>query len=232
MTCRKIRGAAALALLAALALWGCAPAGRAAEPQAPDAALPAIRAALLGEQPIRCPGIRDACSGGEGISIGDIPRHYNPDSEYTSLWRFAPVDLDGDGETEAVVQIIDAAGDMGGYLVLHALHRREEVAGYLVDYRWFEELKTDGSFLRSTAEGQGVFGPFEFTESAAGGEFSVSAALWQEPSARPERWYVEGAEAAAETFEAELARQAQKPDAPWYDFTPEEIARALDRGAA
>ena len=68
---------------------------------------------------------------------------FSPNSEYAKIDRFSIVDLDGDGESEAVLQVIDVAGDMGGFLVLH----REDgkVRGYPRSYREFESLKTDGT---------------------------------------------------------------------------------------
>ena len=64
--------------------------------------------------------------GGEPMTIADVPGIFSLESPYARIWRFAFADLDGDGETEAVLQVIDVAGDMGGYLIL----REEDGAVY------------------------------------------------------------------------------------------------------
>lgn len=232
---RRGKGKAALSVVLALTVCSCAlvtGAERQSPPSpaiGPDTALPILREVLLGERPLYPSQIQDTNFGDKGIYLDEFPAYYNPDSDYTQLWRFALVDLDGDGETEAVVQIIDAAGDMGGYLVLHVLHRQREVGGYICDYRWFEELKTDGTFLYQDAAGWGLSAYFEFDEEENGDSYLVAHTLWQES----DRWYIGSQEITPEAFERILAEQRQKPDTPWYDFTPEEIARVLpgDPGA-
>lgn len=228
------KGTAALVLsvLLVLAVGGCVLVSGADVPDAPavydpaaDPAVPELRAALLEKQTIRL-------SYNEDMLIGDIPNsvHFSPDSPYAAVWRFAPVDLDNDGRTEVVVQIIDAAGDMGGFLMLY--WNGYDIQGYPADYHWFETLKTDGTFTftDSAGVGWGVADPeFHYEGDAGGGRsgFRAHPIIWQEPREEPERWYVGGKEVSKRTFDAALEEFYAKPDAVWYDFTPEEVARAF-----
>lgn len=231
------KGAAALVLsvLLVLAVGGCALVSGADVPDAPavydpaaDPAVPELRAALLGEQTIRL-------IYNEDMLIGDIPNsvHFSPDSPYAAVWRFAPVDLDNDGRTEVVVQIIDAAGDMGGFLMLY--WNGYFIQGYPADYRWFETLKADGTFtfIDRAGVGWGVADPeFHYEGDAGGGRsgFRAHPIIWQEPREEPERWYIDRERVSKRTFDAALEKFYAKPDAVWYDFTPEEVARAFPGG--
>lgn len=232
---RKRSGAAlALSWALAAAVCGCALITGAERPVAEgpraDLSAPAIRAALLGEREIHFSRIPGTDLHNLDLPIQEIPERYNPDSEYTMLWRFTLVDLDHDGETEAVVQIIDAAGDMGGYLMLHALHQRDVVEGYFFDYRWFESLKEDGTFYYSDSAGTGwgVMDAFEFDESPTGSGYRGHHTLWQAPRDEPEHWYIGQLEVNQSVHGEGIARQNEKPEAVWYDFTPENIHLALD----
>ncbi len=158
--------------------------------------------------------------GGEPMTIADVPGIFSLESPYARIWRFAFADLDGDGETEAVLQVIDVAGDMGGYLIL-----REEdgaVYGYKSDYRTFEDLKMDGSFgyssptgtewgvctVRFTGDGCDMV-PLFCGETGDQGE-SVSYTVGGSPASEAE-------------YEAAADRQRQKPDTVWYEFTGENV---------
>lgn len=162
---RGCRAAAALAavLLLTAALAGCDAGGGAApespvldvppaasgtagggQPPAPGAApesalpnaeaLTAYRAILLGQAGFllaQGPG-----APARPTMANDIPRIFSPDSEYARLERFAVLDLDGDSAQELVLQSMDVAGDMGGYVVLRM--QQGEVYGFTSDWRILE----------------------------------------------------------------------------------------------
>lgn len=189
-------------------------------PGAEQSADESYRSALLGETPIVC--YKDG--GSSPVSVGEVPEVFSPDSEYTKIHCFSLVDLDGDGESEAVLQIIDVAGDMGGFLVL----RREggEVLGFPRSYREFESLKTDGTYGFSSAAGtewgvcSGGFSGKEYTPKTL-----ISGKIGDDRESFS--YLIEGLPASEEEYNAATDQQEQKPDAVWYEFTGENIERAF-----
>lgn len=86
----------------------------------------------------------------EPVSAADIPALFVPDDPgypHIMVSEFAVVDLNGDGYDEAVLKVIAAAGDMGGYLVLY---QGGAVSGFISGWHTFRNLKTDGTFQWST----------------------------------------------------------------------------------
>ena len=157
----------------------------------------------------------------------------SPDSPYAAVSRFAPVDLDGDGQTEVVVQIIDAAGDMGGYLMLY--WNGYYIHGYKVSYQWFETLKADGTFTftDNVGVGWGVADPlFHYERDARGerGGFHTNHILWQEPRDEPSKWFIGRKRVSERAYNAALEEFYAKPDAVWYDHSPEAVAQAFPGG--
>lgn len=195
-----------LSLLSAGVISGCA-LFSGAEQQPMENAYEAYRAVLLGETQIAL--YKDGES--SQVSVEEAPAVFSPDSEYAKIDRFSIVDLDGDGESEAVLQVIDVAGDMGGFLVLH--RERGEVCGYPRSYREFESLKTDGTYV--------------FT-SPAGTEWGICTGGFSGREYTP-KTLVSGK--AEEEYNTAMDRQQQKPDVVWYEFTDENIERAFS-GAA
>lgn len=231
------RGTAALVLsvLLVLGAGGCAlisgtetEAPPVAYDPAADPAVPVLRAAMLGEETIRL-------DHNEDMLIDDIPSsiYFSPDSPYAAVSRFAPVDLDGDGQTEVVVQIIDAAGDMGGYLMLY--WNGYYIHGYKVSYQWFETLKADGTFTftDNVGVGWGVADPlFHYERDARGerGGFHTNHILWQEPRDEPSKWFIGRKRVSERAYNAALEEFYAKPDAVWYDHSPEAVAQAFPGG--
>ena len=191
-----------LSLLSAGVISGCA-LFSGAERQPVESAYEAYRSVLLGETQIVL--YKDGES--SQITIEEVPAVFSPNSEYAKIDRFSIVDLDGDGESEAVLQVIDVAGDMGGFLVLH--REGGEVRGYPRSYREFESLKTDGTY--------------GFT-SPTGMEWGICTGGFSGKEYTP-KTLVSGKD--EEEYNAAMAEQGQKPDAVWYEFTDENIERAF-----
>ncbi len=82
------------------------------------------------------------------LNISEVPEFFNPHDSYMEIQTYAIVDLNGDDQKEAVLHVCGIAGDMSKYLVLHEINGT--VYGYSVDYRYFENLKTDGTFNYSS----------------------------------------------------------------------------------
>ena len=247
---RRMAGPArrtALAMAAALvmaALAGCAAGG--AAPQSPTLQSPAPETRPAAGNPAACAaapqeskaGYRAVLQGQAGFLLAGepgapaqpmmaegIPRLFSPTSEYARLERFALLDLDGDGAQELVLQSIDVAGDMGGYLVLRA--QEGEVYGFASDWRSFWSLKTDGSFEYSSPTGR-EWGAC--TVRFAEGTMLRDTPLYSgtaDDAFETAAYTVNGQAADEQAYAAAQAAQAAKPDAVWYPFDEEGIRQAL-----
>ena len=158
-----------------------------------------------------------AANGGSdfaSVNIADIPSLFNPDDAYMAIQNYAVIDLDGDGSEEAVVFVCGAAGDTGGYFVLHS--RDDHVYGYRTDYRTFENLKTDGTFIYSddlgSKEGVATIG---FTQdglvitdvlSATGQAYTM------------DNFMINGKKVTQEEYNAEKENQDLKTNVEWHEY--------------
>ncbi len=185
--------------------------------------LTAYRAVLQGQTEFLLAGEPGAPA--QPMTVEDIPRIFSPASEYARLERFARLDLDGDGAQELVLQSIDVAGDMGGYLVLHA--QEDAVYGFVSDWRSFWSLKTDGSFEYSSSTGRewGVC-TVHFADGAMLRDTPLYSGTANE-TFETTPYTVAGQEADEQAYAAAQAAQAAKPDAVWYPFDEEGIRQAL-----
>ena len=148
------------------------------------------------------------------VNIADIPSLLNPDDAYMAIQNYAVIDLDGDGSEEAVVFVCGAAGDTGGYLVLHSSD--DHVYGYRTDYRTFGNLKTDGTFIYSddlgSKEGIATIG---FTQnglvitdvlSATGQAYTMN------------NFMINGKKVTQEEYNAEKENQDLKSNVQWHEY--------------
>lgn len=145
------------------------------------------------------------------VNITDIPSLFDPDDDSMAIQNYAVVDLDSDGTDEAVIFVCGAAGDTGGYIVLHSINGH--VYGYRTDYRMFENLKTDGTFIYSddlgTKEGVAVIrfaqdGPvLEDVLSATGQAYTMNSFM------------IDGKQVTEEEYNTEKEKQDLKNDVEW-----------------
>ena len=171
-----------------------------------------IQDVLKGNQPFYY-----AANGGSDfapVNIVDIPSLFNHDDAYMAIQNYAVIDLDGDGSEEAVVFVCGAAGDTGGYLVLHS--RDDHVYGYRTDYRTFENLKTDGTFIYSNDLGsKEAVATIGFTQdglvitdvlSATGQAYMM------------DNFFINGKKATQEEYNAEKEKQDLKNNVEWHEY--------------
>ena len=153
------------------------------------------------------------------LEISQVPALFSPDSSYAAVGWFTVLDLDGDGTEETVLQITDAANDMGGYLVLRC--QDEEVLGYPSGWRTFWNLKTDGTFSYSQAGGsEDGLASIRFTEDG----FVLDKYLYGAGDCfQFYGFYLDGQAISEAEYGQALLEQDEKPDAQWYEFTPENI---------
>lgn len=189
--------------------------------------LAAYRAVLQGEAELLLVGeTAEAGSfAAEPVPVDRIPHIFSPYSDYTQFGQFSVLDLDGDGTQEVVVQSIDVAGDMGGYLVLH--RQEDEVYGFLFDWRSFWSLKTDGSFEYSSPTGLAwAVGRVQFGPGSC--DYALPMYTGATDYTYEEIEYtVNGQPAGEEEYNAAVEAQNAKPDAVWYEFSEEGFGQAF-----
>ena len=171
-----------------------------------------IQDVLKGNQPFYYAA--NGCSDFASVNIADIPSLFNSDDAYMAIQNYVVIDLDGDGSEEGVVFVCGAAGDTGGYLVLHSSD--DHVYGYRTDYRTFGNLKTDGTFIYSddlgSKEGIATIG---FTQnglvitdvlSATGQAYTMN------------NFMINGKKVTQEEYNAEKENQDLKNDVEWHEY--------------
>ncbi len=148
------------------------------------------------------------------INIADTPSLFNPDDAYMAIQNYVMIDLDGDGSEEAVVFVCGAAGDTGGYLVLHSSDDR--VYGYRTDYRTFENLKTDGTFIYSDDLGskEGV-ATISFTQDGLVVTDILSATG---QAYMMDNFMINGKKATQEEYNTEMENQGLKNNVEWHEY--------------
>ena len=167
---------------------------------------------LRGKQPFYYAA--DGGSDFASVNIADIPSLLNPDDAYMAIQNYAVIDLDCDGSEEAVVFVCGAAGDTGGYLVLHSSD--DHVYGYRTDYRTFENLKTDGTFLYSDDLGS--------KEGVATISFSQDGLVITDVLSATGQAYImdhfmiNGKKVTQEEYNAEKENQDLKSNVQWHEY--------------
>lgn len=149
-------------------------------------------------------------------------------AEWEKYNSSAVVDLDGDGVEEVVYHVTDVAGDMGGHLILRWAGPGD-LRCYSIRYSHLMDLKADGSFWYSMMAGMGGMGGTVRLSFPAPGYVASMQYLTEFNAAfTPETPYkVNGEIVSEEEYDAAQAKQDEKPDAVWYDFTPENVRKAL-----
>lgn len=157
------------------------------------------------------------------IGAKDIPGLFSTDDPYAKVWNFAIVDLNGDGWDEVVLDVSGVSGSSGGSLVLYQIWGG--ISGFTSNWRTFWDLKTDGTFRWSDPTGQ-INGYGVYRDLASGGmeELSSMTGNWGEPDAT---FSIGGESVTQAEYWEYCARQDEKPDVEWHEFTRENIEALL-----
>ena len=119
------------------------------------------------------------------------------------------MDLDQDGENELVV-IPEPLYNIVGYLILR--QQGDEIAAYAPGRRSIGSLKADGTFHWSSSAFNNGTGRARFD----GDGFAVEDIHWiDNPNVDDQNYFVDGAKATREEFDAALEAQDAKPEPVW-----------------
>ena len=209
--------------------------------QGPEAGLSALldpwmKEVLDGERQFISAYSHYAEGDGQTYSIHDLRTFYYGDDQFpdavVEAGRLAVIDLDRDGVNEMVIWPegeYEYLYSVVGYLILH--RQGDEIYGYNPVYRAFGNLKSDGTFDWSGSAFNWGIGSALFTENS----FEVKNITWCEiHSETDERYFVDGAKATREEFEAATGwgPQNRKPEAAWFTYEDGRLAPYLPAGAA
>ncbi len=230
---KKAVWAAALAVVLAAAVTACAFSSAAAPQEepgespdptvsaSPEPTAPGNSAALAAYEDI-LNGRAGFLFGEETKTVTDVPAMFDIGDSSVRIQRYALADVDRDGEDEMMLCVCGAADDMEGYLVLN--REAGQVYGYQLGFWGDIELRADGTYF--SAYSSADFGAYRL--DSQGGEVFVAARVPNYDLNNSEPAYVvEGETVDRETFEAAYQREKAKPEAPWYDFTQENIDAML-----
>lgn len=148
---------------------------------------------------------------------------------------FSLLDLDQDGELELILRNREGSDFWRDYWVLK--YRDGTVFSYETTYRYFDNLKADGTMEAESGEyvdaetdqlrnDYGI-GRMSFSDTTWGTEYiaKTEVVLTQEYDPISVTHIVNGEETTEEAFRSARRAQEEKPDAVWYAFSEENLAR-------
>ena len=161
------------------------------------------------------------------VDISSAPHAAFPNltEDYDEKYNdFTVLDLDSDGRVEVVIQVMDVAGDNGGYLVLRWVGPGD-IRCYIADYRTFWDLKTDGTFLRDrTYEAGYGWARMTFPES---GNSMVMDIIAEGDYAEKGTFMIKGESVTLAEFTQARKVQDEKADMFWWRFEEQYILQLL-----
>ncbi|MBO5211484.1 MAG: hypothetical protein J6B80_06100 [Clostridia bacterium] len=131
------------------------------------------------------------------------------------------VDLDKDGQNELIISELP---DADTYLILHKSN--DKIYGYSLYVRWFQSLKSDGTFLSSGGAFSHVYNTINFDENKynistfatfdfVGNEKPSSNRFGCEPDYEKSVFEIDGKKVSFEKIEAFAEEWEKRPDAAW-----------------
>lgn len=170
----------------------------------------------------------------EYLSINQL--YYVDDIFPASPRKFVIQDLDDDKVPEVIVQMDMNGVENFGSLILHFEDNR--VVGYHLWRRAFGGLKVDNTFSTSGGAFDHGYSRIDFSafepDDYEGCHtiiqpvcYCTSNAEYDKNGSFIEKYYNDGVEITAEEFEQEQKRQSEKEDAPWMEFTEDNINQSI-----
>ncbi len=152
----------------------------------------------------------------EYMTLSQVTRVY--DGQPVSFPRYAIADVDQDGSNEIILSQNVGGNEYYGYLVLKTADG--VVYGHEVFYRAMLSLKADGTFSFSSGAVDNGFG---YMSLSANGAALHELAASESGNERID-FYLEGQPVSQAVYEAAVDLQERKPEAVWYELTPENLA--------
>lgn len=182
----------------------------------------AYKSILLGKSNFICTNLAN-----ESLNISEIGQAVTDDDSVTvSATKFTVMDIDGDGEDEAVLWLqINNISDYG-FEILH--YQNGEIYGYTLQYRAFMNLKTDGTFLFSGGAADSGIGKMIFSETG----YSVNTQAYSQSGYDTNnelnvQYFINDESCSEDEFNDILSGQEQKADVEWYDLSENNINAIL-----
>lgn len=183
-----------------------------------DKAVNAYRAVLRGEEKF----IDSYCGAPTPVNADDFSITDNFGTSTTPA-KFELLDLDRDQTLELILWMTADGDPNAGFWVLR--YWSDWVYGYQLTYRSFDQLKADGTFRVSGGAYDYGIGTMRFSDNNWFVDRVVSCeTATLDDGSTEEQYYVNGESVAKDEFEAVYSQQGEKPDAPWYDFSVENLA--------
>lgn len=177
---------------------------------------------LLGKSNFICTNLAN-----ESLNISEIGQAVTDDESVTvSATKFTVMDIDGDGEDEAVLWLqINNISDYG-FEILH--YQNGEIYGYTLQYRTFMNLKTDGTFLFSGGAADSGIGKMIFSETG----YNVNTQAYSQSGYDTNnelnvQYFINDESCSEDEFNDILNGQEQKADVEWYDLSENNINAIL-----
>ena len=182
----------------------------------------AYKSILLGKSNFICTNLAN-----ESLNISEIGQAVTDDDSVTvSATKFTVMDIDGDGEDEAVLWLqINNISDYG-FEILH--YQNGEIYGYTLQYRAFMNLKTDGTFLFSGGAADSGIGKMTFSETG----YSVNTQVYSQSGYDTNnelnvQYFINDESCSEDEFNDILSGQEQKSDVEWHDLSENNINAIL-----
>lgn len=161
----------------------------------------------------------------EETTLASLLETYSAGWAQVEVSQFAVVDLDGGGP-EVLLRLAAGSDSAYGFEVLR--ETEGQVLGYSFTYRNFGAIKTDGSFFVSGGADDYGVGVLRFE----GDTWSIQRTASCERTVGEEgeevlSYFVDGASAGEDAYQAAYEAQKAKEDVLWRPFTPEEVEAAL-----
>lgn len=165
------------------------------------------------------------------VSLHEFLKNNSKNKNTLEVTNFTVLDMEGDGIMEAVLEL-SYGEDPYSFEVLH--YDNGTVYGYNIAYRGLEQLKEDGTFhyTNSTTDvGVQKVTKFESdiyaTETLGYSQLDTSDTSDTDSEETKILYFLENKSVKKELFDSFMKEQNEKEDAPWYEFTQENIETEL-----
>ena len=170
------------------------------------------------------------------VSIDDVPALISKDDPYVKISDFTVVDMDGDGTDEVLVWVCGVTTDFSGYLLLRRMENGAIIGTIFNAHnnwsnRWFDGLKTDGTFeCNDVVDRWHSVSKLFFTDGFGVGIYGLTV-VRNDPDFNLESFMEIQKEVTREMdWWAAVEAQKEKPDAVWFEFNEENIADVFMKG--